>query len=156
MSLGIIGGQSAPVSPFAADLAVQASDAARLAVGAHAMGADPHQVYIKKSDAIGTSDPYGAAVAAVAAHAMGVDPHASYLNQSKLVSAIDPTAQARAVLAAHAMAVNPHSQYPTIDQMMLADADTAGLVMSHVTSRAAHPDRPTFEQSVQFALFFGG
>ena len=105
--------------------------------------------------AIGPIAADGISRQAVAAHAMGSDPHPQYLLPSELPGAIDATSQARAVLAAHSMGVNPHPQYPTMDQMQIADADSIGLIMAHATSRSAHLDRPTLDQSILFSSFFG-
>ena len=60
--------------------------------------------------------------------------------------------------SAHAMAVNPHPSY-------LLKSDITGVAeypgasrhtdAAHATSRAAHPDRPTFDQAILQASFFG-
>ena len=59
---------------------IGAGSIAGAAVGAHALGTDPHQIYIKKTDVVSnpsaTIDP---GKAAVAAHAMQVNPHRQYM-----------------------------------------------------------------------------
>lgn len=141
------------VSPNAGDSSISSSSAARQNVAAHAMSTDPHPVYLKKTDQQALDEFPGAGRAAVAAHASAPNPHPQYPTTDQMQLA--DIATSRAVLATHALAPNPHPQYPTIDQMQIADADVVGLIMAHSTGRAAHPDRPSFDQSILQASFFG-
>jgi len=60
--------------------------------------------------------------------------------------------------SAHAMAVNPHPSYLLkSDLANVAEYPGAGrhAVAAHATSSTAHPDRPTFDQAILQASFFG-
>ena len=60
--------------------------------------------------------------------------------------------------SAHAMGVNPHPSYVRVADitalaeypMVARNADAA-----HAMSRSSHPDRPTFDQAILQASFFG-
>lgn len=63
---------------------------------------------------------------------------------------------AHQAVAAHAMQRNPHREYVTQEQFNTVAMANDSAVWAHAASRSAHPDRPTFDQSILQSQFFGG
>ena len=81
------------------------------------------------------------------------------------MAAIGAASQAQAsafavqAVGAHAMAIDPHPAYVRTDELpnLIPPSVSHGHdVAAHARSPAAHPDRPTFDQSILFSSFFGG
>ena len=124
-------------------------------VGLQILAASTADAALALTGGVGPVQAESFANSAVSAHSMSTDPHRVYFRNDAIANIAGLPDASRQAVSAHSMAVNPHPQYPTVDQMMIADADSVGLTMAHISSRAAHPDRPTFDQSILFASFFG-